>query len=175
MEFSYRLTWQIWRDAQRLRYWTTIRKITVAMFLFLSVIIAVFIVVNARENPCECPHFWDYLSDDWPLVLLLLLLLALPSAAFVLPHIIAARSFPQLPGKDEDTRVSVNAEMLEVEIPNVGRSSFKWSLYNKWREGRATFLLKLRTGQAQFLPKATLTAEQIAELRSILSKALPRG
>jgi hypothetical protein len=63
---------------------------------------------------------------------------------------------------------------MEIRVGSTGVSRFNWSLYKFWREGKNVFIVELRSGQYQCLPKRGLSEAQREELRGILTAALPK-
>jgi YcxB-like protein len=58
-----------------------------------------------------------------------------------------------------------------VEIQSeVSSTRIRWEAFIKSREDRKVFLLYVQKNSAQFIPKRVLSAEQLSELRDIVSR-----
>jgi len=69
---------------------------------------------------------------------------------------------------------SVTDEGVEVQSP-VASARFRWEAFLKFREDRKVFLLYVQKGQAQFIPTRVLSAEQLVELREIVSRHVKKA
>jgi hypothetical protein len=65
-------------------------------------------------------------------------------------------------------------EGVEVRTP-VSSSHLRWDAFVKFREDRKVLLLYIQKGQAQFIAKRVLSAEQLVELQEIVSRHVKKA
>jgi hypothetical protein len=81
------------------------------------------------------------------------------------------RDDPQMQGQ---FKVSVNAQSISTENTAGSASTCAWNICDYWREGRDVIILVFRSGTYFILGLSDLSETQRAELRGILTAALPR-
>ena len=176
MEFSYKLSKDIYLEAFRLYHWKLWRRLVVACFAMIALLDLVVLAIITRAGLSEGQQLFETLSVD-PAVscLFLLVVLVLVSASSImLPQWRISRMYRRNPERDAIVTLTVTPEQFGVAMEGEGSSSFNWTLYKYWREGKNVIVLALHMGEHQFIPKTGLTPPQLDELRSILTKALPK-
>jgi hypothetical protein len=81
------------------------------------------------------------------------------------------RDDPQMQGQ---FKVNVNSQSISTENSAGSSSTCAWNIYDYWREGRDVIILVFRSGTYFILGLSGLSETQRAELRGILTAALPR-
>jgi hypothetical protein len=175
MEFSYRLTYQVCLDAMRLRYWRSFRKVSVGIVVAAVLFEAYVLAGSLRVALAEGASLTESIGADSNPVLAMMLLALIAVAIFAVtyPGRCARRFYSTSPARDGLVHVWLTQDRVDVKAEAGASSSYAWNFYEKWCEGKRVFVLIAKGGQFQFLPKSTLTAEQLSELRTFLGSKLP--
>ena len=176
MEFSYKLNKEIYLEAFRLYHWKLWRRLVVACFVMIALLDLVVLAIITREGRSQGQQLFETLSLDPAIscLFLLVVLILVSASSIMLPQWRISRMYRKNPERDAIVTLTVTLEQFGVRLEGKGNSSFNWTLYKYWREGKNVIILALHMGQHQFIPKTDLTPTQLDELRSILSTALPK-
>jgi hypothetical protein len=176
MEFSYRITNSEVREAVWLHFWNLSRKLLVGALTLITLGDIFLIYSGVKSEVAYGEGVLQALTSDSSIgqLEIFFLLIAVFAVFFVVLPWRAVRRFRKFPGSDGDLHATVTLEQLEVRVAAAGSSCFTWPLYKFWREGKKVFIVVIRSGQYQLLPKVGLTQDQRDELRSILAAALPQ-
>jgi hypothetical protein len=112
--------------------------------------------------------------DDIEFAALLLAgLAAFYVATLSLAVLFAARRTARLPGLLAQVAYTVSDDGIAARAEG-GSSNLGWAHYSEARESQDFFLITLQSRQTHIIPRAQLTPAEIAALRAILSRCLPR-
>jgi hypothetical protein len=145
--------------ASRLMTYKT-RYFLIGLWLF----VLVTNIPDIRRSIAHGGTLRDALNQDAGLFLTLVLLGAFfLFLAWLLPRAMAWRTILRtVDWKLADEGVEIQSEVSSTRI--------RWEAFIKSREDRKVFLLYVQKNSAQFIPKRVLSAEQLSELRDIVSR-----
>jgi len=130
----------------------------------LWLLVLVMDIQDIRRSIARGGPLRDVLNHDGGLFLTLVLLGAFfLFLAWLLPRAMTWRTILRtVEWKLTDEGVEIQSEVSSTRI--------RWEAFIKSREDQKVFLLYVQKNSAQFIPKRVLSAEQLGELRDIVSR-----
>ena len=126
-------------------------------------------IPEIRRSIVTSGSLGDALKQDAGLLLILVLLgMFFLLLAWLLPRVTAWRTILRT------VEWSLADEGVEIQS-EVSSARIRWEAFIKFREDRRVFLLYVQKGLAQFIPKRVLSAEQVIELREIVSRHVKKA
>jgi hypothetical protein len=136
------------------------RKILFSSVSGLLIIVVVFALVSLG------------LPEGRAFVFIILCWLALVLTSLVIRRVWIKRDFRGHPRFSQKQVVRVDEAGLFVKS-EVERSEMNWAAFERFQETQTLFLLYLGARSVQVIPKRALSADQMVELRQLLSSRLP--
>ena len=184
MEFSYRVSEQDFREAQRVFNRYTWRRDRSQIFLWTCIVLGLLLLWgivhqgNAQMEPLGRSLRQDgrsFLLGHGPLVPML-------AVAFIVWLVWllragqreARKGFLKNPSSKGEFAISLAPEGLTITNTAGTSSNAPWSSYEFWIEGTNVIVLVLRSGLQFFINVDTASQEQRNELRAILAQVLPK-
>ncbi|MGB8261884.1 MAG: YcxB family protein [Terracidiphilus sp.] len=176
MDFTYTFNRGVFLNAYRFAFWRPWRKVILAGLGAIALLEVCLLSLDVMDGIAKGDMVTGTLTrepaDTSLVVLAAVVFIAL--AMLIGPWLRALLLYRRNPVQGATIHVSLTAERVEARIEGVGRSAFNWRYYSHWRESRHVFLVFLRAGGFQFLPKDCLSSEQQSELRTLLAGSLPK-
>ena len=172
MEFSYRLSGQDFREAQRVFSSYTLRRDRNKIVLWTCILLGLLalrgFLLDGR---------WFSLGHG-PFVPMLAVAIIVGLVSLIVAGQRKARknlkNFLESPTSKREFAINLTPEGLTI-ADNAGTSLMDpWSSYEFWIEGSNVIVLVLRSGLQSYISVSTASKEQRSELRAILAQALPK-
>jgi energy-coupling factor transporter transmembrane protein EcfT len=168
--FSYQISLSDYQEAQKL-----IRRLAapwsrwlrgLALFVYgLMLLATLLIFVLAR------PKFHDAFLAIRPMLVFLTILILLP----LLTRFQASRAYRKNPMIRRRISVSMDEEHYQAEDGEGTKSISPWSNFDRFAEGKRVFVIGSRSKIYSIISKSQMTDIDTAQVREVLSKAVPRN
>jgi hypothetical protein len=172
MQLRYRISLEDYREAQRLIWRIRFHRRTVWGFrIFLGmvvlVLIAPWLMLPWSARPNQVQILWQ---NDLPLLIILAALLAY---FFLLRPWTVRRSYFRNPELRREIHAAVDSAGLRAADDAGNRSEIVWSHFNRFTEGRRTFVLGTPGNIFHIVPKSGMDADGQQQFRQILAACIP--
>ena len=97
----------------------------------------------------------------------LALSIAMGIATYEVPRIQLRRNFRATPSARGEIVLTIDERGTETSFAN-GRTQLDWGAYTRYRESAGFFLLYVSPARYSWIPKRSMSVQQIDDLRSIL-------
>lgn len=168
MKIRYRISSEDYQDAQKLilRFtysYSAVRVLAIVLF-------AIAILLLTYANVAMMPNSYNLWLNLRPLLFLLACVLLFPLAY----RFRAARAYRRNPTLHREISADLSETGYQAEDGAGAKSSITWDFYDRFLEGKRVFVLRSLSRTFTIVSKASLSDDEIANIRTLLRQSVKK-
>jgi hypothetical protein len=180
MEFTYKISEEDYVNAYILQARNRSSALVKDISFWVLIAVCLLLLFGVTERLIQSPADAE---DSAPIVMSSVVLNILPAVIaaalfiffrFFFPKMRIRRMYRNDPALQSEITLNVTADSIACHTSAGSTSQSAWSIYKCWREGKDVLTIAYHSGVYFVVSLAGLSEPQRAELRSILTAALPK-